>query len=500
MVFSSLPFLFYFLPLCLLLYYLVPFRFKNTVVLLFSLLFYTWGEPVYIVLMLLETLSDYSLGRQMDRFSEKPALRRLFLVLSVGIDLSVLGFFKYADFFIDTVNAVFGTSWASPGLGLPIGISFFTFQTMSYTIDLYRRDVPVEKQYLSYLTYVSMFPQLIAGPIVRFSTVSREIHARIIDRRGFLQGGFRFLQGLFKKVLIANQIGALWEIIKTETLEAAGNLSGAMVSPAMSWSAASVTAAWLGAGCFTLQLYFDFSAYSDMAIGMGEMLGFHYLENFRYPLSAVSITDFWHRWHISLSTWFRDYVYIPLGGNRHGRGKQLRNMLIVWLLTGLWHGAAWNFVLWGLYYGILLALEKFVYGKALEKLPSFFRHLYTVGIVVLGFVLFVFDQPAELRLYMQALSGNAGLPFWTSEIFWHLRNYAVPLVFGILFSFPFWPWVVQKWGMVSKRREGERQTVFSRVLITAEPWMFAIACIGLFLLTTAYLVNDTYNPFLYFRF
>lgn len=296
-------------------------------------------------------------------------MRRLFLVCSVTVNLSVLAFFKYADFLIGTFNGIFSASIKPLGLGLPVGISFFTFQTMSYSIDLYRRKVPMERNYLDYLTYVSMFPQLVAGPIVRYSVVNEELRHREIKKEEVTEGLFRFMQGLFKKVLIANQAGALWEEIRA--LEA---------------GSASVATAWLGALAFTLQLYFDFSAYSDMAIGMGRMLGFRFPENFNYPLSSVSVTDFWRRWHISLSSWFRDYVYIPLGGNRKGTLRHLRNMLIVWFLTGLWHGAAWNFVLWGLYYGVLLVLEKYVWGKALERLPKIFGHFYAVLIVVVGFV------------------------------------------------------------------------------------------------------------------
>ena len=329
------------------------------VLLLFSLIFYAWGEPVYILLMLFATAVDYCNGRLMERFGTTQGRRKIFLVCSVAVNLSVLAFFKYADFLIATVSGIFSIPLKPLGLGLPVGISFFTFQTMSYSIDLYRKEVPMEKNYLNYLTYVSMFPQLVAGPIVRYSVVNEELHKRKIKKEEVQEGLFRFMQGLFKKVLIANQVGALWEEIRA--LEA---------------GQASVATAWLGAAAFTLQLYFDFSAYSDMAIGMGKMLGFHFPENFQYPLSAISVTDFWRRWHISLSTWFRDYVYIPLGGNRKGTGRHLRNMLIVWFLTGLWHGASWNFVLWGLYYGALLALEKYVWGKALDRLPKIIRHGY----------------------------------------------------------------------------------------------------------------------------
>ena len=495
MVFSSIPFLFYFLPLCLILYYLVPFRWKNYVLLAFSLLFYAWGEPVYILLMIFETLSDYTLGRVMDRADQRPAIRRLCLLLSVLIDLGCLGFFKYADFLVETINALAGTAITPLRLGLPIGISFFTFQTMSYTIDLYKREVAVEKNYFYYLTYVSMFPQLIAGPIVRFSTVNEELHARVISFDGFVDGGLRFLQGLFKKVLLANTIGAVWELIKSSAFTmgpavASADASSQGIVTSLQTvlgpgATISVLGAWLGGLCFTLQLYFDFSAYSDMAIGMGRMLGFHYLENFNYPLCSVSVTDFWRRWHISLSTWFRDYVYIPLGGNRHGKLKQLRNMFVVWFLTGLWHGAAWNFVLWGLYYGVLLAFEKDVWGSALKKLPRILQHLYAILIVVFGFIIFVFDDMTELSQYIRIMFGMAGVPLVNRTLLWYLRNNFAILLIGCILSFPIYPWL---------RAKLQKRIVTLSIVLTAFGYL------ALFLLATAYLVNDTYNPFLYFRF
>lgn len=471
MVFSSIPFLFFFLPLCLILYYTVPGRWKNMVLLLFSLIFYAWGEPVYILLMFFATAVDYCNGRLMEKFGRTQGRHRFFLVCSVAINLSVLAFFKYADFLIATLNGLLSLQIKPLGLGLPVGISFFTFQTMSYSIDLYRRQVPVEKSYLNYLTYVSMFPQLVAGPIVRYSTVNEELQERKIGKEGIEEGLFRFMQGLFKKVLIANQAGALWEEIRA--LEA---------------GQASVATAWLGAVAFTLQLYFDFSAYSDMAIGMGRMLGFHFPENFNYPLSSVSVTDFWRRWHISLSTWFRDYVYIPLGGNRKGTAKHLRNMLIVWFLTGLWHGAAWNFVLWGLYYGVLLALEKYVWGRALESLPKAVRHLYALLIVVVGFVIFVFDDMGALGVYFRAMAGCAGNSLWGTECLWYLQNYMAVLLPAVLLAFPLYPWVKEK-----IRTTGSKGR-------TAAALVSMAGYVVLFLVTVAFLVNDTYNPFLYFRF
>ena len=471
MVFSSIPVLFFFLPLCLILYYAVPFSLKNGILLIFSLIFYAWGEPVYILLMLFATLVDYTNGLLMERFGNTKSKRTFFLCCSVIINLSVLAFFKYADFIILNINGLLGTNITPLGLGLPVGISFFTFQTMSYIIDLYRGEVETEHNYFTYLTYVSMFPQLVAGPIVRFSDIDAELHKRQLNRSEIETGLLRFMQGLFKKVLIANQVGALWEELRI--LEA---------------SQISVTTAWLGAACFTLQLYFDFSAYSDMAIGMGWMLGFHFNENFNYPLSSISVTDFWRRWHISLSTWFRDYVYIPLGGNRKGVAKQLRNMAIVWFLTGLWHGAAWNFVLWGVYYGVLLALEKFVWGKALAKLPRFFQHLYAILIVVFGFVIFTFDDMTALQSYLSSLFALAGNSFFGTEFLWYIGNYGVILLAACILAFPVYPWLKAKVARLGKKGALTVSTISM------------VGYIALFLLATACLVNDTYNPFLYFRF
>ena len=341
MVFSSIPFLFFFMPLCLLLYYAVPYSWKNGVLLLFSLVFYAWGEPVYILLMLFASTVDYTNGRLMTRFGSTEGRRRLFLCCSVIINLSVLGFFKYADFLIDTVNGLFHTGLRPLGLGLPVGISFFTFQTMSYSIDLYRRKVPVEKNYLTYLTYVSMFPQLVAGPIVRFSTVNQELHSRKIRRSEVTDGFYRFLQGLFKKVLIANQAGALWEEIRL-----------------LETGQASAATAWLGAAAFTLQLYFDFSGYCNMARGLGWLFGIEIPVNFNSPYKAVSIVDFWKRWHITLSRFFTKNVYIPLGGNRKGRGRMYFNLFLIYLLSGIWHGAGWTFVLWSVTQGVLYIVTR----------------------------------------------------------------------------------------------------------------------------------------------
>lgn len=476
MVFSSIPFLFFFLPLCLVLYYAVPFSWKgiswkNGILLIFSLIFYAWGEPVYILLMLSASAVDYANGRLMERFGTTKARRTFFLCCSIIINLSVLAFFKYADFIIASINGVFGTKIAALGLGLPVGISFYTFQTMSYIIDLYCGRVKAEHSYAAYLTYVSMFPQLVAGPIVRFSDIQEKLHERKIEICEVEQGLMRFMHGLFKKVLIANQVGALWEEIQL-----------------LGVTRTSVASAWLGAVSFTLQLYFDFSAYSDMAIGMGRMLGFSFNENFKYPLTAISVTDFWRRWHISLSTWFRDYVYIPLGGNRVGTLRHLRNIAVVWFLTGLWHGASWNFVLWGVYYGILLALEKYVWGKKLEKIPCALQHVYAFGIVVFGFVIFAITDMDMLGTYISLLFAAAGNVLVDAQFWWYLRNYGVVLIIACMLACPVYPWLQQK-----MLKLGRMAGLFWSVV-------GGISSVFLLLLAIAYLVGDTYNPFLYFRF
>lgn len=471
MVFSCIPFLFFFLPLCLILYYAVPFSWKNGILLIFSLIFYAWGEPLYILLMLFSTALDYTNGRLMERFGTTKGRRTFFLCCSICINLSILAFFKYADFAIASVNGLLGTQFAQPGIHLPVGISFYTFQTMSYIIDLYRGEVKAEHSYTAYLTYVSMFPQLVAGPIVRFSDIQEQLHDRRLTLEGFEQGMLRFMMGLFKKVLIANQAGALWEEIRV--LGAADT---------------SVATAWLGALCFTLQLYFDFSAYSDMAVGMGHMLGFHYNENFNYPLTAVSVTDFWRRWHISLSTWFRDYVYIPLGGNRRGVPRHLFNIAVVWFLTGMWHGASWNFILWGVYYGILLMLEKYVWGKTLAKFPKWIQHAYAFLIVVFGFVIFAITDFGELGRYIALLFSFATNTLADTRFLWYLGNYGVVLVAACVLMCPVYPWLCRKASTLS-RGKGCVLSVFA-----------GIGMLLLFILSTAYMVSDTYNPFLYFRF
>lgn len=471
MVFSCIPFVFFFLPLCLLLYYAVPFSWKNGILLIFSLIFYAWGEPLYILLMLFSTLLDYTNGRLMERFGTTKFKRTFFLCCSMCINLLVLAFFKYADFAISLINVAFGTSIAMPGIHLPVGISFYTFQTMSYIIDLYRKEVEAERSYASYLAYVSMFPQLVAGPIVRFSDIRGQLHDRKITADEIEKGLMRFMMGLFKKVLLANQVGALWEEVLI-----------------LSAADTSIATAWLGALCFTLQLYLDFSAYSDMAIGMGRMLGFKYNENFRYPLIAVSVTDFWRRWHISLSTWFRDYVYIPLGGNRKHVARHLLNIAVVWFLTGLWHGASWNFILWGIYYGILLALEKYAWGKAVASLPRLVQHIYAFLIVVFGFVIFAITDLQALGEYIRRMFCFGSNNIADGRFVWYLQNYGLAVAISCVISCPIYPWICQK----LSNMDGKARLAASAVA--------GAGVILMFILSTSYMVSDTYNPFLYFRF
>ena len=451
-------------------YFLVPFKFKNFILLVFSLFFYAWGEPIYITLMVFSSVVDYCNGRLIQKFHDKVAIKRCFMILSIIINLSLLGFFKYADFAVGLVNDIFGLSLTQPGIALPIGISFFTFQTMSYSIDVYRGDIEPEHNFATFMAYVCMFPQLIAGPIVRYSTVHAELHKREHSYSNFTTGMFIFLEGLFKKVLIANTMGLLWD-----TIIASGEIS--------------VAAAWLGSIAYTFQIYFDFSGYSDMAKGIGRMLGFTYPDNFNYPFIAKSITDFWRRWHMTLSTWFRDYLYIPLGGNRVSKPKHIRNILIVWALTGLWHGASLNFVFWGLYFGILLILEKFIWGKTLDKLPALFRHIYTMFIVIISFTIFVFDDLTALGNHLKIEFFMTSNPLINAQFMDLLVNFGFMLVVAAILSTP-----ISK--PIKKFLAGVKNTP-GKILVGLGSFVFYV---GLFLVCTAYLVNDTYNPFLYFRF
>lgn len=399
MVFSSILFIFYFLPLTLLLYYAGPSRLRNLVLLVMSLAFYSWGEPVYVSIMLFSTIFDYGNGLAIEKClsSGRKRAARAVLLLSVAGNLGILGFFKYSNFFIEIINAAGGTDFPLLELSLPIGISFYTFQTMSYTIDVYLGQAGAQKNLVQFGAYVAMFPQMVAGPIVKYKDISGQLADRNVTAERFSYGISRFITGLSKKVLLANNIGMVWEQIS------GGNLAGL-----------SAAEAWIGAAAFSFQIYFDFSGYSDMAIGLGELFGFHFQENFNHPYRSKSMTEFWRRWHISLGTWFREYVYIPLGGNRKGMKRQLLNLLIVWCLTGLWHGASWNFLVWGLYFGVFLTAEKLFLLRRLEALPGWVSHAYCLIFVAVSWVIFAFDSMADVCTYVKSMFG-LGSGGWIGE-------------------------------------------------------------------------------------
>lgn len=466
MLFSSIPFLYYFLPCVLLLYFLAPKKLKNAVLLLSSLVFYAWGEPIYVLLMIFSVVSGYILGLLIEKFREK-RLGKVFLIVSVVISLGLLGYFKYADFFIANFNAVFGLSVPLLRIALPIGISFYTFQLLSYTIDVYRGTVAAQRNFITLAAYIALFPQLIAGPIVRYADVAAQLTSRTHSFDKIALGIRRFVLGLAKKILIANALGELCDIFR-----ASGDKS--------------VLFYWLYAVAFTLHIYFDFSGYSDMAIGLGKIFGFDFMENFRFPYISASITEFWRRWHISLGSWFRDYVYIPLGGNRVGKAKWLRNIFIVWLLTGFWHGAAWNFIVWGLLFAVLLVVEKLWLQRPLQK-TKVIKHIHVLLIVILSFVIFNATDMRQALSDLGAMFGAGSIPFYSAEWSYYLRSYAVILGLAVLGATP----LPQKLlAAVRRRKAGET------LLNIAEPIVLAV----LLLVMTAYLVDGSFNPFLYFRF
>ncbi len=457
MLFSSIPFLYWFLPLVLIAYFLVPFRLKNGVLLIFSLLFYGWGEPVYLALMAATILLFYFCGIAIEKTG-----KRLYLTLSVVLSLALLGIFKYADFLLSGVNSLLATRLPLLRLALPIGISFYTFQCLSYTIDVWRGNAKAQKNLISFAAYVSLFPQLIAGPIVRYVDVERELSCRRHSREDFYLGIRRFLFGLGKKILIANVLGEL-----TNRLLEGGKQT--------------LLGSWLYAIAFALHIYFDFSGYSDMAIGLGRVFGFHFPENFTYPYISTSIAEFWRRWHRSLGGWFRDYVYIPLGGNRVKPSRWVFNILAVWLLTGLWHGAAWNFVLWGLLYGVFLLLERAF--PRLQKLPKPLGHLYVLLIVLVGFVLFNAESVGKGFAQISGLFGIGNRGLFSVESLYCLQSYAPLLLIAAVGATP----LPKRWA------ERYSQTTLGKALE-------ALSLPVLLLLCTAYLVDGSFNPFLYFRF
>lgn len=468
MLFSSIVFLFTFLPAVMILYYLLPVRFRNVILLLASLVFYAWGEPVYLFLMLLSILFNYFSGLDIARnLQDKRAAKRS-LVFNLIINLAVLGFFKYEGFVLDTLNGILPVHISYHALPLPIGISFYTFQILSYIIDVYRGNVKVQTNLPNFALYVTMFPQLIAGPIVQYADVDEQLASREVSWTKFGEGSMYFIRGLAKKVLLANTSGMIFTEVSGL---AKGNIA--------------VMTAWLGAFAYMFQIYFDFSGYSDMAIGLGKMFGFEFNMNFNYPYVAKSITEFWRRWHISLSSWFRDYVYIPLGGNRVSKIKHIRNLLIVWFLTGLWHGAAWNFVAWGLYYGVILIIEKYFLSPVLDRLPDVVRHIYSIVLVVIGWVLFFSSSFGQAADYIRVMFGAGAHGFADRESMYLLTS---NLILWLILIFGSTPLVHFRYEHMLRSKKWNT-TIINSVVYAA-----------LFIVCIAYLVTETYNPFLYFRF
>lgn len=460
MLFSSNVFLFAFLPIVLILYYILPRPFRNPVLLFFSLLFYGWGEPVYLILMVITILVDFFFGLFINKKKEKGQSAKSILIVGIIANLLILGFFKYAGFFAETLRLIpFLSEIPVPEITLPIGISFYIFQSMSYIIDVYRDDAPVQKNPLTLGTYVTLFPQLIAGPIVRYGDVAQQMDSRNENVSDFSSGVMLFIFGLAKKVLLANPMGNLWNMLQTED---------------------GLAAAWMGICAYSLQIYFDFSGYSDMARGLGRMFGFEFLENFNYPYISKNITEFWRRWHISLSTWFKEYVYIPLGGNRKGLPRQIINILIVWSLTGFWHGASWNFILWGMFYGVILIIEKSFLLKWLKKLPSFVGHIYSLFLVMLGWVLFYFEDMSSLGGFFAKLFIPSGVSSDTSIT---MLSYLPMLIISIIAATP----------LAKKLFEKNEDKSAVRIIRSA-------AAVILFILSVAALASQSYNPFIYFRF
>ena len=464
MVFSSLVFMFAYLPITLLAYYLVPRQGRNIFLFIVNLIFYGWGEPKLVLLMVFNIFFNYIGGWLVDKYRADAKKKKLFLILTCVLDIGILAVFKYTGMITETLNMLPFLNIPELQISLPIGISFYTFQTMSYVIDVYRDDAPVSKNFINFGTYVALFPQLIAGPIVRYRDVAEQLVNRRETLEMFTKGVKLFMVGLAKKVIIANTMGTL-----TTNIFATTDENG-------------VVGTWVGMISYTFQIYFDFSGYSDMACGLGNMMGFEFLKNFNYPYIAKSITDFWRRWHISLSTWFKEYVYIPLGGNRKGVKRQILNLLIVWGLTGLWHGAAYNFVLWGLYYGLLLILEKFVLKKFLDRLPSFVQHIYTLFIIIIGWGLFYFTDVGQLGEFMVDLF-NFGNGICGNQAFNLIMSNLPMLIIAAVASTPL------------------ATTLYTRFEHTRFMWIpETLYCMGVLAVSTASLVNQSYNPFLYFRF
>ncbi len=464
MVFSSILFLFYFLPAILILYYLAPKKRRNGVLFFGSLFFYAWGEPVYVVLLILSTIFNYFIGLGIDASDQNQKKKKEILTFGIVVNIAALVVFKYTNFLIDIINSAIPFNLPTTKITLPIGISFYTFQAISYIVDVYRKTVKAQKKYIDFGTYVALFPQLIAGPIVRYNSIDEQLSKRRETIEGFTSGVKCFMAGLAKKVLLANNIGVLWESISsTPTNEL------------------SVLSSWLGIMAYALQIYFDFSGYSDMAIGLGKMFGFKFDKNFDYPYISKSITEFWRRWHISLSTWFKEYVYIPLGGNKVNKARLYLNLLIVWTLTGVWHGAGVNFVAWGLYYALILIFEKSFLHKILDKLPKFIRVIYSLVLVLIGWVFFASADMTSAVGYLKVMFGADGVGAYNGMFMYYLRSYAVLMVVSVIAMLPYPKKLWEKYA-------GEKNAAALVAVI-----------IGL-VVCTAYLLDSSYNPFLYFRF
>ena len=459
MIFSSIIFIYYFLPLLLLIYFIVPNKYKNLILLIFSLIFYFLGEPKYIIILILSCIINYIISKQI----EKNKHRKLYLIISLIYNIGNLLIFKYTDFFIQNINNILNTNIPYLYIIMPIGISFYTFQIIGYIIDVYNKKHKSSKNLLNFMTYVCLFPQLVAGPIVRYSTIEEELTNRTHNFENFSNGIKRFVIGLSKKVLLANVLGEFTKSFITET----------------------VLSSWLKPIAYTLQIYFDFSGYSDMAIGLGLMFGFKFLENFNYPLIASSITDFWRRWHISLSSWFRDYVYIPLGGNRVSKLKWIRNLFVVWFLTGFWHGASWNFIIWGLYFGIILVIEKLYTGKYLEK-TKIIKYIYSFIIIVISFLIFNSTTTTEIFNSLKNMFCLNNIPFTNQETIYYLKSYLILLIISFISATPLLKTIINK----------ITTSKYKIIIDVLEP----ITYITLLILSTAFLIDESFNPFLYFRF
>ena len=467
MLFYSIEFLYYFLPIVIALYFIVPMKFKNLILLLSSLFFYYWGEPVYTIIMAVMALSGYIHGLLIDKF-RGTVKSKVAVVSSVVVGLGALGFFKYSNFFIDNINNLFDSAMSTLALALPIGISFYTFQILSYTIDLYRGKYGVQNNFIDFFNYVALFPQLISGPIVRYSDVDKELKTRTHSFENFAYGVNRFIIGLSKKILIANVLGEFCNIAKEST-------------------ETSVLFMWAYIIAYAIHIYFDFSGYSDMAIGLGRIFGFHFPENFNYPYISKSITEFWRRWHMTLGSWFRDYVYIPLGGNRVSKLKWIRNIFVVWFLTGFWHGAGWNFIVWGLMFGILLLIEKIFLSKILDKIPSIFSRMYVIFFILLSWVIFDATSLTEGISRIGTLFGANNVELTNADTLYYIRSYAGVIILGIIGSTPLLKNLILK---IKSNKIGKQ------IINILEP----MAQVSLLVLTTAYLIDGSFNPFLYFRF